>query len=139
MLVMSPVTATSSEPHPDAAAISAAAASWADAYNRGDLEAVLDLYTPDAQLLPEGSEPVVGRAAILDFFRKMQQSQPPQTVHFSQFEFYGGNAQVTEYSVVEIRDAAGKLMSRGKQVLIRLKQDGQWKIHREHLDQQRRH
>jgi uncharacterized protein (TIGR02246 family) len=125
------VPAAAADQHPDASAITAAASSWAEAFNRGDLEAVVDLYTSDAQLLPEGGEPIVGKAAILEFFEKLREAQPQVTIHFTRFEFYGRDPQVTEYSVVEIRDAHGALQSRSKQVLIRLKQNGQWKIHRD--------
>jgi uncharacterized protein (TIGR02246 family) len=115
----------------DAADIKASATRWAEAYNRGDLDTVVALYTDDARLLPEGSEAIVGRAAILEFFKKMQATQPGQIVSFSNFEFYGRDPTVTEASEVEIRDRNGKLLSRGKQVLIRMKQGGEWKIHRD--------
>jgi uncharacterized protein (TIGR02246 family) len=115
----------------DAASLQAAAARWAAAFNRGDVDAIVAMYTDDAQLLPEGSEALVGRKAIRDFFEKLMGTRPPDHIEFNNFEFYGAEPAVTERSDLEIRDASGKLKARGKQVLIRVKQNGQWKIHRD--------
>ncbi len=117
--------------HTDAETLKTAAATWAAAYNRGDVDAIVAMYTDDAQLLPEGSEAIVGHEAIRAFFKKLMGAQPPDNVQFSRFEFYGVEPAVTERSDVEIRDHNGKLKVRAKQVLIRVKQNGQWKIHRD--------
>jgi uncharacterized protein (TIGR02246 family) len=37
---------------------------WEKAFNGGDLDALLDLYEPDATLIPEPEKPVSGHAAI---------------------------------------------------------------------------
>jgi len=36
---------------------------WACAYEKGDLEAIAEMYTEDAKMMPEGSEAISGRSA----------------------------------------------------------------------------
>ncbi|MET0292698.1 MAG: SgcJ/EcaC family oxidoreductase [Steroidobacteraceae bacterium] len=125
-----PAGATDSSPTRNAALI-ATAEQWAEAYGRGDLDKIAGMYTIDAKLLPEGRESITGRDAILDFFRKLRSPQSTEKIRFSNFEFYGNDTATTEVSDFEISDH-GKPVSRGKQILIRLKQaDGGWKIHRD--------
>jgi hypothetical protein len=61
----------------------------------------------------------------------MLSSGPAKRIRFSHFDFYGQDPAITEQSNVEIRDGSGKVLSRSKQVLIRLKRNGEWKIHRD--------
>jgi uncharacterized protein (TIGR02246 family) len=117
--------------HTDMPTIQAAAASWAEAFNRGDIDAIVAMYTDDAQLLPDGSEAIIGHTEIREFFRRMKGSNPIQTIRFSNFELFGTEPVITEHSEIEIRDKNGKVEVRGKQVLIRVKQNDQWKIHRD--------
>lgn len=50
------------------AAITAASEALDDAFNAGDWAAVASLYADDAVVMPPGSEPVTGRAAIQEMF-----------------------------------------------------------------------
>ena len=43
--------------------------SWMDDYKKGDAKAVGDHYTEDAVSLAPGIKPIVGRQAIIDFWR----------------------------------------------------------------------
>jgi ketosteroid isomerase-like protein len=124
-----PATAGGSQP-PEAA-IKAENVRWADAFARGDYEAIGRLYTKDGSLLPPGGERIIGAAAIADYFTKGYAGSQPDSVSFSNYEFYGNNQVVTEVSDAEVRDHSGKLKSRGKQILIFLKQGGAWKLHRD--------
>jgi uncharacterized protein (TIGR02246 family) len=54
----------------DEAAVRAQTIDWGKAFNGGDAKAVAALYADDAVLLPPGSPPVKGQAAILAFFVK---------------------------------------------------------------------
>lgn len=48
----------------------AAMQEYIDAFNRGDADAVIDLYSDDASVEdPVGSEPKVGKQAIAEFYR----------------------------------------------------------------------
>ncbi len=113
------------------AAIKAENARWADAFARGDYDAIGRLYTDDGALLPPGGDKVTGRRAITEYFTNGYAGSKPGTVSFSNDEFYGNDRVVTEVSDVEVRDGNGKLKIRAKQTLVFLKQGGTWKLHRD--------
>lgn len=113
------------------AAIKAENARWADAFARGDYQAIGRLYTHDGALLPPGGDRVTGGDAIAAHFAKQYAGAKPDTVSFSNYEFYGSDGVVTEVSDADIRDRAGNLKYRGKQVLLFLKEGGAWKLHRD--------
>ncbi|MBJ9594566.1 YybH family protein [Burkholderia seminalis] len=113
------------------AAIKAENARWADAFARGDYEAIGRLYTDDGALLPPGGDKVTGRRAIVEYFLNGYAGSKPGTVSFSNYEFYGSDRAVTEVSDAEVRDHDGKLKIRAKQTLVFLKQGGAWKLHRD--------
>ncbi|WP_396331410.1 YybH family protein [Burkholderia anthina] len=129
-VLAAPAVAGSSQ-HPPGAAIKAENARWADAFARGDYEAIGRLYTNDGTLLPPGGDKITGSRAITEYFTKGYAGSKPATVSFSNFEFYGNDRVVTEISDAEIRDHDGKLQYRGKQTLVFLKQGGAWKLHRD--------
>jgi uncharacterized protein (TIGR02246 family) len=116
---------------PPEAAIKAENARWADAFARGDYEAIGRLYTRDGTLLPPGGDKVTGSRAIAEYFTRGYAGSKPATVSFSHYEFYGNERMVTEVSDAEIRDHGGKLKYRGKQILVFLKQGDAWKLHRD--------
>lgn len=124
--------ATAGDPqHPPEAAIKAENARWAQAFGRGDYEAIGRLYTTDGALLPPGGDRVSGARAITEYFAKGYAGSAPGSVSFSNYEFYGDDQAVTEVSDAEVRDHSGALKFRGKQILIFLKQGGVWKLHRD--------
>jgi uncharacterized protein (TIGR02246 family) len=113
------------------AAIKAENARWAQAFGQGDYEAIGRLYTEDGALLPPGGDRVIGARAIAEYFTNGYAASKPDTVSFSNYEFYGNDAAVTEVSDAEVRDQRGKLKYRGKQTLVFLKQGAAWKLHRD--------
>jgi ketosteroid isomerase-like protein len=125
-----PVFADAPQPQTEAA-IKAENARWADAFARGDYEAIGRLYTHDGALLPPGGDRVTGGSAIASYFAKQYAGARPDTVSFSNYEFYSSDGMVTEVSDADIRDHAGNLKYRGKQVLLFLKKGGVWKLHRD--------
>lgn len=104
---------------------------WLDAYRRGDMAALAALYTEDARLLPEGSAAVVGREKIVAYLGHMKAGAPSTTLRFSNHEFHGDDRVMTEVTDTEVRDATGTLKSRGKQILLFVKQGTEWKLHRD--------
>ena len=72
-------------------AIKAENARWANAFQRGDYRAIGQFYTEDGTLLPPGGERIHGRAAIAEYFIKGYAGKAPDTVTFSDFEFYGND------------------------------------------------
>ncbi|PQV54743.1 DUF4440 domain-containing protein [Paraburkholderia sp. BL21I4N1] len=131
LLAFTASATTSSPPRPSEAAIKTENARWAEAFARGDYDAIGRLYTEDGALLPPGGDRIVGARAIADYFIKGYAGAMPDTVSFSNLEVYGDDRIVTEVSDTEIRDHSGKLKSRGKQILVFLKQRGVWKLHRD--------
>jgi len=125
-----PATAGGAQRPPEAA-IKAENARWANAFARGDYEAIGRLYTDDGTLLPPGGDKVIGGRAIAEYFTKGYAGTKPGTVSFSHYEFYGDDRMVTEVSDAEVRDHDGKLQIRGKQILVFVKQAGEWKLHRD--------
>ncbi|MPV58353.1 DUF4440 domain-containing protein [Burkholderia sp. HI2761] len=125
-----PAIAGGSQRLPEAA-IKAENARWADAFARGDYDAIGRLYTDDGALLPPGGDKVTGRRAITEYFTNGYAGSKPGTVSFSNDEFYGNDRVATEVSDVEVRDGDGKLKIRAKQTLVFLKQGGTWKLHRD--------
>jgi ketosteroid isomerase-like protein len=113
------------------AAVKAENARWAEAFGRGDYEAIGRLYTADGALLPPGGDRVTGSRAITEYFIKGYAASKPGTVSFSNYEFYGNEAVVTEVSDAVVRDQGGKITYRGKQILVFLKQGAAWKLHRD--------
>ncbi|KVH08742.1 nuclear transport factor 2 family protein [Burkholderia sp. AU18528] len=116
---------------PPEAAIKAENARWADAFARGDYDAIGRLYTDDGALLPPGGDKVTGRRAITEYFTNGYAGSKPGTVSFDNYEFYGNDQAVTEVSDVEVRNHDGVLKIRAKQTLVFLKQGGTWKLHRD--------
>ena len=49
---------------------------WSDAFNRGDLDAVVALYEPAAVLMRSSGPPIVGRDAIRQAFAAYPSSRP---------------------------------------------------------------
>ncbi|GAB7538223.1 YybH family protein [Burkholderia sp. 3C] len=125
-----PAMADGPQPRTEAA-IKAENARWADAFARGDYQAIGRLYTADGALMPPGGDRVTGGSAIAAYFVKGYSGTKPGTVSFSHEEFYGNDRSVTEVSDAEVRDHDGKLIYRGKQTLLFLKQGGTWKLHRD--------
>ena len=113
------------------AAIKSENARWAEAFKQGDYQAIGRLYTADGALLQPGGERVIGPAAIVSYFAQGYAGKTPDTVSFSDFEFYGNDEVVTEVSNASIRSREGQLKVRAKQILIFVKQDGAWKLHRD--------
>ncbi len=118
--------------HSKETVMKSAAERWGEAFNESDVEAVVALYTDDAELLPKGTQVIKGRAAIRNFVQKLISSRPPlqQTV-FTHVETFGHGDAVSEIADVEIDDGQGKRTVLGRQILVLQKQDGQWKIHRD--------
>ncbi|PXW28596.1 YybH family protein [Paraburkholderia caballeronis] len=125
-----PATAAGSQSQTEAA-IKAENARWAEAFGRGDYEAIGRLYTKDGTLLPPGGDKVTGGSAIAEYFTKGYAGAKPDTVSFSHYEFYGNDRIVTEVSDAEVHDHDGKLKLRAKQILVFLKEGGAWKLHRD--------
>lgn len=112
------------------AAIEAANAQLSAAVSKGDSKAVAALYTPNAQLLPEGSDPVKGTAAIQKFMQGALDSGVA-ALNLKTLEVYGHGSTASEVGEYEMHDKSGNAIDHGKYVVIWRRSGGQWKLHRD--------
>jgi uncharacterized protein (TIGR02246 family) len=112
------------------AAIEAANAKFSDAVSRGDSKGVAVLYTKNGQVLPEGSDPVKGTAAIQKFTQGMIDSGVG-SIDLKTLEVYGHGPTAAEVGEYDIHDKTGNSIDHGKYVVIWRRVGGQWKLHRD--------
>ena len=112
------------------AAIEAADKQWEAAVSKGDAAAIAALYTATAQLLPPNSEFVSGTAAIQRFWQGFLDSGiRAAKLRTLEVEGHGDSAQeVGEY---EVSDQDGRMLDRGKYVVIWKRDGTRWKLHRD--------
>ena len=113
---------------------------WIAAANAKDAEALTNLYDDNAVLMPKQEEPVIGKAAIAEYYKKLV-ADP----HFVQFKetFESNSFHVVGDIAIETADFDGELTRNdkpihfhGKILLVWKKQrDGSWKIFRYMFDE----
>jgi uncharacterized protein (TIGR02246 family) len=110
--------------------IEAANKKWEAAASRGDGPGVAALYTDNAQLLPAQSGFVTGTQAIGEFWQGVFDSGiKGASLVTVEVESHGDTAY--EVGTLELRGADGKVLDRGKYVVIWKKQGTSWKLHRD--------
>ena len=112
------------------AAIEAANKQFQDAAAKGDGAGLAALYTPDAQLLPAGSDVVSGTASIQKFWQGVVDSGI-RGATLKTVEVEGHGMVAHEVGQYELRDQTGKTLDKGKYVVIWKKVGTQWKLHRD--------
>jgi len=111
-------------------AIEAVVAEMQAIANRGDSKAIAALYTTDAQLLPEGSDPIKGTAAIASYFQRGFDAGFGN-IRYKTLEVYGHGSTATEVGEYDWGNKEGVSVDHGKYVVVYLKIDGRWKLHRD--------
>lgn len=75
----------------DRQGVEAFARAWGRAFERGEYNAIAAVYDDRATLVPGDASPVVGRAAIVDFWRATcagaQRRGTRRTVHIDQYDY----------------------------------------------------
>jgi uncharacterized protein (TIGR02246 family) len=125
LLLSGPVSADSTRD-----AIEAVNAQFVAAFGQGDSKAVAALYTSNAQLMPEGSDVIKGRAAIQKFMQGVIDSGVASII-LTTLEKFGSGSTATEVGVYEMRDKAGKAVDHGKYLVLWRKVNGAWLLHRD--------
>jgi uncharacterized protein (TIGR02246 family) len=123
--------ATSQAPPPDVTAdISSANDAFMATFAGGDGAALAELYTEDARLLPPGSDPVDGRAAIATFWQSVIDSGVAEArLMIDEVENFGETAcEVSHYAMY---DADGNVLGEGRYIVIWKRTDTGWKLHRD--------
>jgi uncharacterized protein (TIGR02246 family) len=113
---------------------------WIAAENKKDAEAIIDLYDKDAVLMPKQEEPVIGKAAIGEYYRKLV-ADP----HFAPFTLtlQSNSFHVVDDIAIETADFDGvvtrndkQIHFHGKNLIVWKKQEnGSWKIFRYMFDE----
>jgi uncharacterized protein (TIGR02246 family) len=111
-------------------AIEAANAQFSAAAAKGDGAALAALYTADGQVMPAGSDPVRGKAAIQKFWQGALNSGVAG-VTLKTIEVYGHGRLATEVGEYELQDKGGKTLDHGKYIVIWRSVSGSWKLLRD--------
>jgi uncharacterized protein (TIGR02246 family) len=99
-------------------------------FRRGDGGAVARLYTDDAQLLPTGSDPISGPAAIRDFWESVL-AMGVKDVQLETKEVDAQGATAIEMGQYTLFVDGGQLADRGKYIVVWKLVNGEWKLHRD--------
>jgi len=117
----------------DEAAIRAGTVLWTDAYNAGEVDRIVALYTDDAVVMPSNAPALIGHAAIKDFLTKdtaavkaagLTAKDGVGDVGISgDLAWHAGTSSVI--------DAAGKTVETGKYIEVWHRINGKWLIVRD--------
>jgi uncharacterized protein (TIGR02246 family) len=112
------------------AAIEAANAKFGAAWGKKDAAAITALYTANATLLPPHAARATGSEAILEFWKAGLAGAPPVAkLTTGEVEVHGDTAH--EVGTYEVSAADGKVIDKGKYVVVWKREGGQWKMHRD--------
>jgi len=112
------------------AAIEAADARFSALVAQGDGAALAGLYTKDGAVMPAGSEPVRGTEAIAKFWQSALASGVA-AIDLKTVEVYSQGMMATEVGEYALRDKVGKVLDRGKYIVIWRHDGGDWKLLRD--------
>jgi uncharacterized protein (TIGR02246 family) len=113
---------------------------WIAAENKKDAEAIADFYDENAVLMPKQEEPVIGKAAIGEYYRKLVADPPLCAVHAA---LESNSFHVVGDVAIETADFDGVVKRNDKQIpfhgrnliVWKKQKDGSWKIFRYMFDE----
>ena len=113
---------------------------WLAAANKKDAVALTNLYDEDAVLMPKSEEPVLGKAAIGEYYKKLVADPHfvpfTLTVNWNSFHVVDDIAIATSVFDGDVTRNGKQIHFRGKNLLVWKKQtDGSWKIFRYMYDE----
>jgi len=111
-------------------AIKSANRSFMETFGRADAEGMGKLYTSSGQLFPSNSDIITGTAGIQKFWQAvMDMGIKTATLETVEVEGHGDTAfEVGRYS---LGGDGGKVLDKGKYVVIWKQEGGKWKLHRD--------
>lgn len=105
---------------------------WVEAVNRGDVDAILDLYAEDAWFLPAGSPPLHGRDEIREWWEKTLSDPPWKSLRFYPVAVHLANGGDLAYDIGVSRTTRsgpdGETIERGKYLIVWERIGGEWKV-----------
>ena len=113
---------------------------WIAAANKKDAAALTNLYDENAVLMPKEEEPVIGKAAIDEYYKKLVADPHfvpfTLTLNWNSFHVVGDIAIETSVFDGDVTRDGKQIQFRGKNLLVWKKQaDGSWKIFRYMFDE----
>lgn len=99
-------------------------------FAKADAAGVADLYTPQAMLLPTGSEVVQGRDAIQNFWQGAMNMGIAE-VHLRTLEVEEQGDTAVEMGNYVLNGANGSPIDQGKYIVVWKHQGGSWKLHKD--------
>ena len=113
---------------------------WITAASKKDTEAIINLYDEHAVLMPKEEEPVIGKAAIGEYYKKLFAN--PHFVPFTE-TFESNSFHVVGDIAIDTADFDGELTRNDKQIhfhgkiliVWKKQRDGLWKIFRYMFDE----
>jgi len=112
------------------AAIEAANAKFSALAAQGNGAALAGLYAKEGAVMPAGSGPIHGTEAIGKFWQSAVASGVA-AIELKTVEVYGQGTTATEVGEYALRDKAGKVLDRGKYIVIWRREGGEWKLLRD--------
>src|SRR5215472_11342092 len=113
---------------------------WLAAANKKDAAALTNLYDDNAVLMPKEEEPVIRKAAISEYYKKLVADPHfvpfTLTLNWNSFHVVGDIAIATSVFEGDVTRNGKQIHFRGKNLLVWKKQtDGSWKIFRYMFDE----
>ena len=113
---------------------------WLAAANKKDASAMTSLYDENAVLMPKSEEPVIGKAAIGEYYKKLFANPNfvpfTLTLNWNSFHAAGDIAIATALFEGDVTRDGKQIHFRGKNLLVWKQQnDGSWKIFRYMYDE----
>jgi uncharacterized protein (TIGR02246 family) len=113
---------------------------WLAAANKKDVSEMLNLYDENAVLMPKQEEPVLGKAAISEYYKKLFADPHfvpfTLTTNWNSFHVVGDIAIATSVFEGDVTRNGKQIHFRGKSLFVWKKQnDGSWKIFRYMFDE----
>ena len=140
LLVALPVLANDNEEAKIKAAVEDRYKEWIAAANKKDAAAMTNLFDENAVLMPKSEEPVLGKAAIGEYYKKLVAN--PNFVPFTLVPNWNSFHVVNDIAIAtslfdgEAISGGRRILFRGKELLVWKKQsDGSWKIFRYMFDE----
>jgi len=110
--------------------IEAANAKFVELAAQGNAAALAGLYAKEGAVMPAGTEPIRGTEAIAKFWGAALASGVA-AVELKTLEVYGRGATATEVGEYALRDKAGKMLDRGKYIVVWKHDASGWKLLRD--------
>jgi uncharacterized protein (TIGR02246 family) len=113
---------------------------WIAAANKKDAAALTNLYDENAVVMPKSEEPVLGKAAIGEYYKKLVADPHfvpfTLTLNWNSFHLVGDIAIATSVFEGDVTRNGKQIHFRGKNIIVWKKQaDGLWKIFRYMYDE----